>query len=165
MPRHCHHAVASDRDVHAVAPDLAAAEARCLGAGERWTKPRRRTYELLARSTGPVKAYDLIAAFGPAQRPATPPTVYRALEFLAALGLVHRVATLGAFVACRDPEVPHQAEFLICDCCHHTVETVLGGAGIAQRLAAPVGFRVDAVLLEVHGTCARCQGISTTSTG
>jgi Fur family zinc uptake transcriptional regulator len=164
MPDPCHHRAGSDRPADAVARDLAVAEARCLRAGERWTTSRRRTYELLARSAGPVKAYDLIAAFGSAPRPATPPTVYRALDFLGGFGLVHRLATLSAYIACRGPAGVHQAEFLICDCCGQTVEAVLGGGDIARRLAAPLGFRVYTVLLEVRGKCSACRDTSPAST-
>lgn len=64
----------------------------------------------------PVKAYDLIGAFCPGRALAKPPTVYRSLEFLEGLGLVHRLASLSAFVACAGGFERHQAEFLICDC-------------------------------------------------
>ena len=62
---------------------------RCEAAGERWTAPRHRTYELLLAAPGAVKAYDLIRRFGPNARAAKPPTGYRSLDLLMALGLVH----------------------------------------------------------------------------
>lgn len=65
------------------------AEAICQRRGEQWTAPRRRTYELLLKAGGPVKAYDLISTFAQAgESLAKPPTIYRALDFLLAQGLV-----------------------------------------------------------------------------
>ena len=55
--------------------------------------------ELLLEADGPLKAYDLIAAFGEGGEPAKPPTVYRALEFLERLGFAHRIESLNAYVA------------------------------------------------------------------
>ncbi len=152
----CRHTSLAVRADQAVLIDLAQAEEVCVRAGERWTAARQRTYELLSKAGRPVKAYDLIAAFGPARRP-KPPTVYRALEFLESLGLVHRVASLSAFIACQGARVPHRAEFLICDCCGRADEMDLGG----DRLLAPVaklhGFKVETILLEAHGLCPACQ--------
>jgi DNA-binding PadR family transcriptional regulator len=59
---------------------------RCEAAGQRLTPPRRRVLEMLLKAGQPVKAYDLIAAFGDGGPPAKPPTVYRALDFLSKLG-------------------------------------------------------------------------------
>jgi Fur family zinc uptake transcriptional regulator len=164
-PTICHHVGPAIRSGQAVAVDLANAEACCLRAGERWTPPRRRTYELLAEAGRPVKTYDLIAAFGPARRSAKPPTVYRALEFLESLGLVHRVTGLSAFIACQSAAAAHQAEFLICDCCGHAEEVDLGADQLVQASAQSHGFLVERLFLEIHGLCPACQaGIADPST-
>ena len=76
---------------------LAAAEARAVQQGERMTAQRRRVLALLLESGEPVKAYDLIARFGEDGQAAKPPTVYRALEFLERLGMVHRIASISAW--------------------------------------------------------------------
>jgi Fur family zinc uptake transcriptional regulator len=73
---------------------LSAAEGRCQEIQERLTSTRRRVLELLLEGDGPLKAYDLIAAFGEGGEPAKPPTVYRALEFLERLGFAHRIESL-----------------------------------------------------------------------
>src|SRR5579864_3273037 len=102
---------------HALRHALSDAERRCLDTQERLTAPRRRVLELLLESDGPLKAYDLIAAYGEAGAPAKPPTVYRALEFLERLGFAHRIESMNAYVPCRLSDAPHSAAFLICDCC------------------------------------------------
>jgi Fur family zinc uptake transcriptional regulator len=158
----CRHVDAAARPDHIVANDLARAEASCLRAGERWTEPRRRTYELLAKAGRPVKAYDLIAAFGPARRSAKPPTVYRALDFLESLGLVHRVASLSAFIAGHGATAAHRAEFLICDCCGRADEVDLCADRLVANVAEPHGFQVEGILLEAHGICPACQAAAPT---
>jgi Fur family zinc uptake transcriptional regulator len=124
MVAKCEHAL-EGRAVSQTALDaaLAEAEARCAGAQERLTAPRRRVLELLLRSGGPTKAYDLIAGFGEDGVAAKPPTVYRALDFLEKQGFVHRIESLNAYMACRQVGETHSAAFLICDCCGATRES------------------------------------------
>ena len=102
----------------ALSSGLRSAEARCAAHGQKLTPARRRVLELLLSAGQPVKAYDLISAFGEdAGGPAKPPTVYRALEFLERVGLAHRIESLNAYMACGLGEPAHAAGFLICDCC------------------------------------------------
>lgn len=137
---------------------LAAAEARCAAQAERLTGPRRRVLELLLRSGGPVKAYELMADYGePGAGPAKPPTVYRALEFLERQGLAHRIESLNAFVACRRSGEAHAAAFLICDCCGAAREVEPPAAAEVQRLSAGTGYRVRSVMLEARGLCGACR--------
>jgi Fur family zinc uptake transcriptional regulator len=139
-----------------VARELAEAEVRCAAAEQRLTAPRRRVLELLLETGQPAKAYDLIAAFGIDGKPAKPPTVYRALEFLEKQGFAHRIESLNAYVACRMGEAGHDAAFLICDCCGATREVDPSAAkGIAEAGAAS-GYTVTHVTIEAHGKCADC---------
>jgi Fur family zinc uptake transcriptional regulator len=134
---------------------LSAAEGRCGTAGERLTAPRRRVLELLLAADAPMKAYDLIAAFGDHGEPAKPPTVYRALEFLERLGFAHRIESLNAFVPCRI-EGGHAAAFLICDCCGEAAEFE---PDLSPQLAAAeaTGYAVRAITVEARGLCAACR--------
>jgi len=115
----CDHNHIDSRPGHAeVEQALVAVEARCAAEGERMTAPRRRVLELLLAAGEPVKAYDLIARYGVDGQAAKPPTVYRALEFLERRGVVHRIASISAYVACTGVagDAPaHAAAFLICD--------------------------------------------------
>lgn len=90
----------------AVADALAAAQARCAAAGERSTAPRARVLELLLEAGAPVRAYELVAAFAPGAY-THPPTVYRALDFLAAQGLAHHLETQNRYLACAAPGPRH----------------------------------------------------------
>ncbi len=154
----CHHEDGAHHGLHGQALRLAltAAETRCAASQERLTLPRRRVLELLLEAHGPLKAYDLIAAFGSGGEPAKPPTVYRALDFLERQGFAHRIESLNAYVPCRLDGRGHSAAFLICDCCGAAEEFEPDlGAGIAA--AAARGYAVSAVTLEARGLCPVCQ--------
>jgi Fur family zinc uptake transcriptional regulator len=139
--------------------ELTAADARCSGAGQKLTPPRRRVLEQLLQAGQPVKAYDLIAPF-PDGAPAKPPTVYRALEFLSKQGFAHRIESLNAYVACRhsasEEADNHAAAFLICDCCGATREIDPAVLDSIEVAAKGPGFTVQSVTIEAHGLCADC---------
>ena len=128
---------------------------RCAVEGQRWTPARKRVYELVLKAGAPVKAYDIMDLYqdGPA---AKPPTVYRALEFLEQIGLVHRIASLNAYVACHGEKEAHAAAFLICDCCGSAEEFEPGSVEAATNAAAAHNLRLTRIALEVHGRCSRC---------
>jgi len=87
-----------------------------------------------------------------------PPTVYRALDFLAAQGLVHRVHSKNAFVVCRAADAPHSATLLVCADCGRVAEvpcTTLERHVVEH--ARDFDFEVDAVAVEVRGRCGRCR--------
>lgn len=137
---------------------LARAERRVEAAGERLTPARRRALDLLLQAGGPVKAYDLMAGFGPAGEPAKPPTVYRALDFLMKRGLVHKIERLNAFMACGHAEgdEAHTAAFLVCDCCGAAREIEPPPAGPVEAAAKRAGYALTGVTLEAHGLCPDC---------
>jgi Fur family zinc uptake transcriptional regulator len=141
---------------HALRHALADAEHRCLDSQERLTTPRRRVLELLLEADGPLKAYDLIAAFGEDGEPAKPPTVYRALEFLERLGFAHRIESLNAYVPCRLDGEAHAAAFLICSCCGAAEEFEPDFAP-GRAAAAAKGYAVSSVTFEARGLCPACQ--------
>lgn len=137
---------------------LDAAARWCLARGERLTPQRSEVLALLLAQTGPMKAYELLAEIQKRKPTAAPPTVYRALDFLVSVGLVHRLGSLNAFIACRHHDHNHHGVMLICDDCHGVTE--LSAAPITATLAleaAAVGFTVAAQDVELHGRCADCQ--------
>lgn len=141
----------------ALASALNAAEARCARERQRLTAPRRRVLELLLAADGPLKAYDLIAAFGLDGVRAKPPTVYRALEFLEAQGFAHRIESLNAYVACRLGDVGHAAAFLICTCCGATAEVTPDDASAVAGAAARAGYAIRSLVVEARGLCGACR--------
>ncbi|AJE17262.1 zinc uptake transcriptional repressor Zur [Stutzerimonas balearica] len=144
---------------HCVSSALAEADSLCLRQGVRLTALRRRVLELVWQSHRPLGAYDILATLSEQDgRRAAPPTVYRALDFLLENGLVHRIASLNAFIGCSHPEHPHQGQFLICRNCHTAIE--LEQASIAEAIesaARTVNFAVETQTVEVVGLCAPCR--------
>ena len=133
------------------------AEVLCAERGQRLTPMRRKVLEVLAASHKPLGAYEIIEQTG-RPRPA-PITVYRALDFLMGQGLVHRIASRNAFLACVNN---HSSEalvaFLICENCGAVGEAA--GAAIGQVLgtaARQAGFTPKMSVVEISGLCGHCR--------
>jgi len=139
--------------------DLSAAEQLCAQRGARLTTLRRRVLELVWSSEKPLGAYDILAVLSEAdRRRAAPPTVYRALGFLLDNGLVHRIASLNAFIGCSHPQHRHVGQFFICRNCHTVTEMEQSSIAQAISLAADeTGFHIEQQMVEVSGLCANCK--------
>ena len=138
---------------------IAAAETRCARDGRSFTALRRQVLELVWSSHGPVGAYDLLDMLRAERRNAAPPTVYRALEFLLACGLIHRIESLNAFIGCDHPDEAHSGQFLICRDCGLVAE--LDDAeisGVLARKARALGFVDERATVELRGRCPECRG-------
>jgi Fur family zinc uptake transcriptional regulator len=113
---------------------------------------------LILEAGEPVGAYTLLDRLRAETGGGKPPTVYRALDFLLAQGLIHRVERLNAFVGCHD-EATHQhaAQFLICRQCGQVkeLESAQVEAAIAAAAAA-AGFAAARATVEVDGVCVAC---------
>ena len=130
----------------------------CTRRGARLTRLRRRVLELVWQGHAAVKAYDILDELGSAAGSARPPTVYRALDFLIAHGLVHRLESLNAYVGCPEPDAAHEGQFLICDACGTVSEFEAPPiqAAIAEQAAAQ-DFAVARQTVEVRGLCQPCR--------
>jgi Fur family transcriptional regulator, zinc uptake regulator len=129
----------------------------CAERALQLTPIRRRVLELIWKRHAPVRAYDLLAEFD-SKKPAAPPTIYRALEFLQAAGLVHRIDSLNAFMGCDAPRIAHAGQFLVCRHCHRVAE--LYDAAITRlltRKASQCGFFADGQNVEIKGLCRNCR--------
>ncbi len=137
---------------------LSAAERVCAERGLRLTKLRRRVLELVWASHAPAGAYELLERLRTEQARAAPPTVYRALDFLLANGLIHRIESRNAYVGCVHPDGAHGGQFLICSDCGAAAEVhdPRLDAAIARR-AEELGFAVRAKTVEVQGLCRPCR--------
>lgn len=148
---HSHDLKADER-----ATRLTLAQELCATTGERMTTSRLRTYELILEANGPIKAYDVIDRFHP-DGAAKPPTVYRALSFLEQMGLIHRIESLNAFVACDTHDHAHTAGFLLCECCGQSEEIAIPNMPEVEGRATTTGFKINHTTLEARGLCAACQ--------
>lgn len=150
--------VAEDHDhQNCVSEALAAAEELCRRNGQRFTALRRRVLELVWRRHKAVGAYEILEMLQREGR-AAPPTVYRALDFLKQMGLVHRIATLNAYIGCAQPGEPHDGQFLICESCHTLAELdVQAIAGAIKKSARDSGFVARRHTVEIMGLCPNCR--------
>lgn len=149
FPRHDHQ--------ECVRKALNRAEEICREKQIKLTPLRRQVLQLIWRSHQPVGAYQLLEQLnGDGQ--AKPPTIYRTLEFLQQAGLVHRLATLNAYIGCPSPDDGAHGPFLICNLCQRLVE--LRTASVTEALrssAAELGFTITDQALELHGLCPECR--------
>lgn len=137
---------------------LRQAEHLCRERGVRLTPQRRAVLELVCASPRPLSAYEILDRMGDGARIPAPPTVYRALDFLLRQGLVHKLASLHAFIGCAHPEHPHASQFLICAACGEVDE--LEDEPLMRHLTAAaqaVGFLPEQPVVELLGTCAQCR--------
>lgn len=141
---------------------LARAEAACAQRGARLTEIRRRVLELILAAGEPIGAYALLDRLRDRSGQGKPPTVYRALDFLLAQGLIHRVERLNAFVGCHEEaDHPHPVQFFICVECGSVAEFEDAAIGEAvAAVAARSGFVARRSTVEVEGVCAECVGLA-----
>ena len=88
-----------------------------------------------------------------------PLQVYRALDKLQEYGLVHRLESLNAFVACSHPHDDDDGmiAFAICETCGHVSE--IADDEIEARLTRvsdTKGFRIQKTTIELRGLCGTC---------
>ncbi|RTL53780.1 MAG: transcriptional repressor [Bradyrhizobiaceae bacterium] len=135
------------------------AERVCVDRGQKFTPIRRQVLQALLSNHKPLGAYEIIEELaGSMARPA-PITVYRALDFLMENGLVHRIESRNAFLACaHNHDTSSVVAFLICDRCGSVGE--MPAAGLAKSFseaAQGAGFAPKLSVVEITGTCAHCQ--------
>ena len=150
-PGHDHARCAADAIAHA--------ETVCEQRGQRFTPIRRQVLEALLSSHRPLGAYDVIEELAKRVSRPAPITVYRALDFLMEQGLVHRIESRNAFLACaHNHDVSSSVAFLICERCGLVGE--IPSASFAKDLNAAArssGFAPKLSVVEITGVCAHCQ--------
>ena len=158
-------AFAEHQHQHCIDDALHRAREICQLRQAQLTPLRAKILELVWSSHKPLGAYALMELLSQARQqeegsktPVAPPTVYRALEFLQQQGLVHRVATLNAFIGCEHPAKDHNSCFFICSECHQTEEFPAQQLNVAiDTQARSSGFLVQRANVEVLGLCPICQ--------
>jgi Fur family zinc uptake transcriptional regulator len=140
-----------------VADALSMADKLCARRGARMTELRRRVLGLIWESHSPIGAYAIMDILRREGRNAMPPTVYRALDFLQEQGLVHRIASLNAFMGCNNPAEAHATQYLICRRCGTVAEIENGAIGGAIAASArELGFDMTGQTVEIAGICRDC---------
>ena len=136
------------------------ADAFCARRGLRLTRVRRMVLNLLLEAGMPVKAYDILDALRHhAPKALTPASIYRALDYLLQEGLVHKVGTLNAYVACAEccPERHAPVFMLVCPGCRKSRE--VNDPALYQTIFSTMqrqGFQLQGDTVELTGICPGC---------
>ncbi len=111
----------------------------------------------LRKAKEPMSAYSILDKVRSAGI-SHPPTVYRALNELMQKGMVHRLQSKSAFVACGHGACDGKFAFAICQRCDRVVEIPLSDHDQAALLGlAPDEISPEQVTLEIAGLCETCR--------
>jgi Fur family zinc uptake transcriptional regulator len=112
---------------------------------------------LLLSNHGAFTAYDIAETLSNKVKRLRPIQIYRSLEKLIALGVVHRLATRNSFIACYETGVCATSQFLICTKCENVEE--IGSQRLDQEIqdsANKKNFTIISKNVEVLGLCSKC---------
>jgi Fur family transcriptional regulator, zinc uptake regulator len=131
----------------------------CAQAQARLTPVRETVLSLIWQSHRPLGAYKIIEQMSAETgKRVVPPTVYRAIDFLLEHSLIHRIASLNAFIGCPFPGSVHSDVFLVCKTCGIAAECSVDTINSAiTAMASRAGFVVESQAIEVIGLCPLCR--------
>ena len=119
------------------------------------TKNQILVLNTLTSAPKPLTAYSLLDRLKEHGLKA-PPQIYRALEKLLAVGLIHKLESINSFVACQHRDCAHQiAGVAICDGCYQVSEIIDDDLESQIRsVAKTAGLVPKKSTMEIHGLCS-----------
>ncbi|MDJ0613952.1 MAG: Fur family transcriptional regulator [Rhizobiaceae bacterium] len=125
------------------------------------TKNQALVMNALSSANGPLSAYTILDELREHGFRA-PLQVYRALDKLVEFGLVHRLESLNAFVACRHPSCEGESKeavlFTICEKCGNVQELISESVVKSLKgLAEEIEFSLKESVIELRGICTDCK--------
>jgi len=138
---------------------LARANDLCAAENLRLTPTRESVLRLLWQSHRPIGAYQLQDQLAKLSgKPIAPPTIYRAVEFLLKVGLIHRIASLNAYIGCPFPGSDHSNLFLICTDCGCVAEVAHKSINeLLVSVSEKASFTLQDQSIELSGLCPSCS--------
>jgi len=125
------------------------------------TKNQELVFGRLQKSSTPQSAYELLDSLREDGLRA-PLQIYRALDKLIELELVHRLESVNAFIACNHGDHHSHSSgfcaFAICEACGQVTE--FSDNVISTQLqdwASASHFKTKSTTVEIRGLCANCQ--------
>ena len=120
------------------------------------TKNQALVLNVLTKASQPLGAYAILAELRSYGFKA-PLTVYRALDQLAGMGLVHKLESLNSWTSCCGDHHANPPVFEICNDCgnvteHFDKELIKNLSNVSERS----GFIPDRSIIEIHGRCDDC---------
>ncbi len=124
------------------------------------TRNQSLVFDSLVEADGPLSAYTLLDRLRD-QGFRAPLQVYRALDKLVEFGMVHRLESLNAFVACAHPHEGCSSHgtvaFMICSKCSQVAE--FHDHDVDHHLddiTRKSGFKAEKTTIEIRGLCSAC---------
>lgn len=144
--------------------------AQCAQQGVTVTQLRTQVLDIVLNMSGVIKAYQVLASMQQhSNSTVAPPTAYRALDFWAEQGVLHKIPAVNGYILCRhvqhecdshcqDNTVHHSDFVLVCNQCGAVDEQSLSSewAALRQR-AADNGFVLNDEHIVLTGICTHCQ--------
>lgn len=131
---------------------------------------RQAVLDIVAKAGKPMKAYDILSELQKVISHAKPPTVYRALEYLVSVNILHRINQQNAYMYCQaekkcylDKSNRYSMLFTCMKC--GSVEEVSNNVltSVVTEMATKISFQVDLKFVECPGACRSCQQESATA--
>lgn len=136
----------------------------CKKLGVSLTAKREQILSILLAEPLPLSAYDIAEIYKKTYQQTMPVmSIYRILDFLNTVGIVHKLDTVNQYTVCAHLQCTHEhknAQFLICGRCH-SVEEVTIDEQTHQLLMQGInkaGFKLNNLNFELHGLCQTCAG-------
>ena len=141
-------------------------------AGAQVTALREQVLDIVLRQHGVIKAYAVLAQMQQESAAlVAPPTAYRALDFWAEQGVLHKVAAVNGYVLCSHAShqcghdchghaenAHHQSFILVCTECGAVDEQSLSSQWAAlQAGVAASGFVLQEEHVVLTGRCRQCR--------
>ena len=122
------------------------------------SKNQQLVFNLLKEEGVKMSAYEILDKLRGSGISA-PPTVYRALSSLISEGLVHKIESLNAFIACDHSHEAEDSFYLqICDDCGETKE--YSDKKIYSQIHKQTerkNFKITKTTVEIRGQCEDCM--------
>lgn len=140
--------------------------------GVQVTALREQVLDIVLQQTGVIKAYNVLSQMQQqSEGVVAPPTAYRALDFWAEQGVLHKVTAVNGYVLCShaqhecgthchkyDEAAHHSAFILVCTECGAVDEQTLSKEWSALRAGvAASGFALKEEHVVLTGVCKKCQ--------
>lgn len=143
---------------------------QCHENGVSVTALRTQVLDIILNMSGVIKAYNVLAQMQQASAtPVAPPTAYRALDFWAENGVLHKISAINGYILCSHvlhncnahchEEEHHDSAFvLVCSQCGAVDEQTMSAEWSALRKrVADSHFQLHQEHIVLTGICKRCQ--------
>lgn len=107
----------------------------------------------------PLKAYDILENLLKTKLNATPPNVYRTLDFFVDKGIIHKIESIQSYTICSGPIKNLLTEILmVCNLCNNVIETYDNTIhDLFKKISNKNLFSLTNNAIEIKGTCKDCD--------